>query len=83
MCGGLGRRPALRLGEPGAVGGHSTGTPDSKAGHESVSARGLQNSGHVLRSVGEGGQGSGSPDARKLLRGATERDCEGLYDGMP
>ena len=30
-AGGLGRRPPLRLGEPGAVGGHSERTPDSKA----------------------------------------------------
>jgi hypothetical protein len=52
---GLTGRPTLRLGEPSGVGGHSARTPDSKAGHESVGAVGLQNTPDATRMVGEGG----------------------------
>jgi len=49
---GLTGRAALGLGEPSAVGGHSTRVPDSEAGRQSISAPGLQNPGYFLRVVG-------------------------------
>lgn len=54
MSAGLAGRPALRLGKPSEVGGHSARTPDSKAGPESVGAVGLQNAPDATLMVGEG-----------------------------
>lgn len=54
MSAGLAGPSALRLGEPSVVDGRSTGTPDNSTGLESVGARGLQNSGQVLRMVAHG-----------------------------
>jgi len=64
----MSRRPALRLGEPRAVGGHSARTPDCKAGHESIRAPGLQNSRHIIRVVGH--SPSLAPEPNALVHGA-------------
>jgi hypothetical protein len=70
VCACIAGHSALRLGEPSAVGGLFGRPPDGRAGHESISAVGLQISRHVLRMVAAR-ECSGPPAARESPIGIT------------